>query len=600
MIITGIFFFKKQAQTRKFSRNNMDKACSPYLRQHAHNKIFWQTWDQNTLDYAHKHNKLLFVSIGYAQCYWCYSMSQEVFNDNAIADYLNKHFVSVKIDREQRPDIAHYATAYMQETQGASGWPLNVIITPDQKPFFAITYVPLKEENNTQIFLKLLMQAKKNYDKHKDKIPKFIPKQYTLEEHKTSQKSLDNIELNKALKILVKNFDPEHGGFGTSMKFPPYSTLLFLSEYLTQDKEKNTNNTHTQTARKILEKTLDSIAQHGLHDHIQGGFYRYCTDRTWTKPHFEKMLYDQALMLWVYSMGHKVLQKQAYKTIIQNILSCLKDTFEHNGLFYAGHAAYTNNNNGEYYLWTKQELEAILTVQELSKLKKTYDITENIENKIHLIKKELTFEPAIENKLLHSRLTRQQPFIDKTIITSWNAILGIALLQAYRATGIEKSKDIALRLFEKLLHEHYKKNHLIHSCLGITCQQEAFLEDYATMLLFATHIHEETGKHKNIVNKLFKLMQKFYNRDNIWYENNRRDFANIPAQAHDTYMPSIQTFTQLAQLKTQNILRTNQKENFEIKTYRTPLLYDFHNFAVLSTRKNNTKHLANLNSDAMI
>ena len=257
-----------------FNKNNLDQAASLYLQQHKDNPIHWQEWSTEVLEHAKKNQKIILVSVGYAACHWCHVMAQEAFSNKEIALFLNQHFVCIKVDREQRPDIDHYMMNFMQETQGQGGWPLNVFLTPDQKPFLAVTYVPITDGYGLPGFLDLLQHIQKSYQQQGPKIPTYHPHTHALE----------LVEEQQLIEVIKNYFTG--AGFGAGPQFPPHNTLLFLLSWYEQHKDRE--------IKDILEKILDVMAQGGLHDHLQGGFYRYCIDESWTIPHFEKMLYDQA------------------------------------------------------------------------------------------------------------------------------------------------------------------------------------------------------------------------------------------------------------------------------------------------------------------
>ncbi len=311
-------------------KNNLDKAISPYLQQHKNNPIHWQEWNEKILTYGRKENKLIFVSIGYATCHWCHVMAAETFENKEVANFLNKYFVSIKVDREQRPDIDQYFMTFITRTTGQGGWPLNVFLTPNRKPILALTYAPVKPKYGIPAFIEILKEIKN----------KGVACRYedvVLEKSKENTFSDEHI-----LQIITSYYDHDYGGFGHGQKFPPYNTLLFLLSYYERMKTRN--------LRILIKKTLDTMARRGLHDHLQGGFFRYCVDRNWTTPHFEKMLYDQAMLLWVYSVAYKVLEKEKYKEIVEHIMNCLEETFEEGGLFYSAHDADTNHEEGATYL----------------------------------------------------------------------------------------------------------------------------------------------------------------------------------------------------------------------------------------------------------
>ncbi len=540
-----------------FHKNNLDKSPSPYLQQHKANPIHWQEWSEEVLEYAKKENKIVFVSVGYSTCHWCHVMASEAFSNKEIADFLNQNFISIKVDREQRPDIDQFLMSFLIETQGQGGWPLNAFLTPDLRPILALTYVPVEPKHNLPGFLQVLnfINIHKNQEIGKYSIPETQSK---------------NVEEDKLIETILSGFDKANGGFGIP-KFPPHNTLLFLLSYF--------ENTKKPEVKIVLEKTLDEISKRGLHDHLQGGFFRYCVDGSWTIPHFEKMLYDQAMLLWVYSTAYKALGKKEYRTIAERIISCLEETFE-DGLFYSGHDADTNHEEGATYLWTKEELQKTLTKEEFEKFSKIYLIKENFEGKIHLIKIENIFLPEIERKLLETRRKRKQPFVDKKFITSWNCLVGISLFISYRNCGIENSKTKSLSLFKKLLEKHYIEGKLYHSSLGKDVQKNEFLEDYASFLLFATFVFEETGEYKNVLEDFFGKIEKF-RKSEKWIESANKDFFEVPAQTFDHPTPSSTSLAEMAILRAKILL----DKEYQNEKYKSPLSYDFHNFGVFIASK---------------
>ncbi|MBI3033391.1 thioredoxin domain-containing protein [Candidatus Woesearchaeota archaeon] len=546
-------------------RNNLDKAASPYLQQHKDNPIYWQEWSKEVLKAAKTQNKPILASVGYATCHWCHVMAKESFSNEAIAEYLNHYYISIKIDREQRPDIDNYCMSFIQTVQGQGGWPLNVIFTPDLKPLFAVTYVPAEPKYGMPGFLSLLQQVKKAYDKHQATMAAFTP----LHPHHQS------IDDDSMIKIIQESFDKMYGGFGHGMKFPPHNTLLFLLSYYEKTRDNN--------VKEIIEKTLDSMAVSGLQDHLQGGFFRYCTDQTWSIPHFEKMLYDQAMLLWCYSAAFKLFKKPFYKMVVKKIMMCLEETFENNNLYYAAHDADTDHEEGKTYLWGYDELKQLLNKDEFREFTAVYDISEqsNFEEKNHLIKKQSKFLPDIEQKLLDIRKQRPQPFTDKKIITSWNALLGIALIQAWRCCQDRTAKQKAEKLFKALVNKHYNKEELIHTSLGDSLQPHEFLEDYGALLLLTTYLYEETGNYKQLLKQLYKQLEQFKRQDH-WIESITDDFKEIPAHQFDHPYPSSASLAEAALLRT-NLLLNKEHTTLE---YRSPFEYDFYNLLAFITQGN--------------
>lgn len=543
-----------------FNRNNLDRAVSPYLRQHADNPIWWQEWNEATLKYAKENNKLIFVSIGYATCHWCHVMAGEAFSDDACACVLNDNFVSIKVDREQRPDIDQYFMDFILKRQGQGGWPLNVVLSPEGNPFFAATYLPLEEKFGMPDFKTSMEGVLDWYSSHKNGVRPHIPMK--IESAKA------NIKLGEIAEFLKNSYDMECCGWGRSMKFPPSSTLLFLLNC--HDVEKN------WALEKETMMLMDTMSRRGLHDHLQGGFFRYCVDREWTIPHFEKMLYDQAMLLWTYASGYKVFEKDLYREVAARLVKCLEETFEEDGLFYSAHDADTVHEEGKTYVWTLEEIREILSEKEFEEFERVYELSGNFEGKIHLIKKSDKFLPDIEEKLLKERRKRAQPFTDKKFVTSWNALTGIAFAAAARFCGFE-TKTKAEKIYRELLEKHYKKS-LSHSSLDGKLQEQGFLEDYAALLLLTTYIHEETLGEEDVIRKLLTELEKF-KKDGVWFVNtSSKDFHFLAADDHDHPVPSGVSLAEMATLRAKILLGIREPEKFE---YKVPYESDFYNLFVL-------------------
>lgn len=563
-----------------FQRNNLDKAFSPYLQQHKDNPVYWQEWGKEVLTYAKKHNKLLFISSGYATCHWCHVMAAEAFSNAEVAAFLNADFVAIKIDREQRPDIDQYLMAFLIEQQGHGGWPLNVIMTQDGKPVFACTYLPVSSRQGLPGFLEMLQFTKtiSGQEENKDLFHSFS----------ISAPERQQVDEQNLLAPLYSAFDNQYGGFGFDAKFPPHNTLLFLLHYYAKTKD--------ETVKNIIEKTLDMMAQCGLHDHLQGGFYRYCVDRAWAVPHFEKMLYDQALLLMAYATAYHMFAKDEYRIIVKKIMQCLEETFEEEGLFYSGHDADTEHEEGATYLWAEKELRTVLSNEEYRHFCSVYEVEQNFEGKIHLVKKGQQPLLDIEKKLLAVRKKRKQPFVDKKIITSWNALTGIGFVMAHRFGCSENGLEKAEILFQKLLQKHYtdgKEQKLIHTSLGASLQKEGeFLEDYASLLLFMTYLYEQkqTEKMKSVMESFFQKIQTFKKSNSPWCENKTTDFVEISAQTYDHPTPSSVSLAEFALFRAKLFLEKEYEQAF----YQRPLAHDFYNLMVFLQQEGHLIHTPTL------
>ncbi|MDG6218455.1 MAG: thioredoxin domain-containing protein [Candidatus Thermoplasmatota archaeon] len=523
------------------SRNNLDRSLSPYLRQHEKNPIHWQEWSQEILDIAQQHKKKIFVSIGYSTCHWCHVMAQEAFSNQQIAKYLNQHFLSIKVDREQRPDIDQYFMTFIQKTTGSGGWPLNVFLSPDVQPIFACTYIPMIPRYGMPGMLDLLKSI--------NNVKKGVSFTVTSDSEADKESSLASL-----IQSIVSSYDSIYGGFGFGNKFPSPSTLLFLLSYYERYSDEKIKN--------VIEHTLSMMMNRGLHDHLQGGFFRYCIDRNWTIPHFEKMLYDQAMLLWTYSWAYKILKHQAYRSVINGIVKCLKDTFLEKGLYVAAHDADTEHIEGATYLWDFEELKDLLHSEELSYLMKHYEISEkgNFEKSNHLIKKTSKEKGMVEEKLMHIRNKRIQPFTDKKVITSWNALTGIGYVMAWRSTDEKSFLNHAENIFKHLIQKHLTDDIVVHSSLDGKLQRQGYLEDAASLLLLATFLYEEKKIEKEILIVLNEKVNQFH--DGTWFDSNATDFLKIPAHDFDHPIPSSLSLVNLALVR---YMILSKKEYHQIK-----------------------------------
>ncbi len=327
--------------TETYHKNNLEKSFSPYLRQHAKNPVWWQEFNEDTLKYAAEKSKPLLLSSGYSTCHWCHVMASDAFSDASTAAFLNKHFVCVKIDRETHPDIDDWMMAYLQKETGQGGWPLNVFATPDLKPFYALMFAPAKEGGyGRPSFLNILKEVLIAYNQKKASFSSFNISVPISGEAKTDDFGFK--DESQICSAMYQYFDTEEGGLYGMQKFPPHATLFYLLHL-------QNFNEYTDT---FLRYTLQTMSRSGLHDHLQGGFYRYCTDRRWRVPHFEKMLYDQAMMLMNYALATHRFKLLEFKDVVAAIIKCLEETFEAGDLLAAAHDADTNHQEGLTYLWT--------------------------------------------------------------------------------------------------------------------------------------------------------------------------------------------------------------------------------------------------------
>ena len=546
----------------RWRKNNLDRSSSPYLRQHAGNPIWWQEWSSETLAYALAENKPLFVSVGYATCHWCHVMAREAFSDPETADYINSNFVSIKVDREQRPDIDQYLMNFIQARTGSGGWPLNVFLTPDLKPVHALTYAPLRTSGNRYSFLYIAEAVIEFLKSRSDSIIQFSP----------SEQEAPAADAELLTESLAEYFDSEHGGFGTSQKFPPHSTLLFMLYRLSVSPD--------ETLQEMITTTLDAMMMRGLNDHLQGGIYRYCVDREWTIPHFEKMLYDQAMALWSYSLAHRVTGREHYRTMAEKIVKSLDETFLHDGMYVSAFNADTDHKEGATYLWSVDELATLLTPEVLEKFRGVYEISSsgNFEGLNHLIRKNHDRIDAIEAKLLAARLMRSQPSRDDKILSGLNAVAAVAMIQAGRNLGRPDLEAGAVTLVWKLLETFWDGSSLAHSFYDGVLQRQSFLSDAAAMLLAITMLYETDESWREMMDAMAEYVKSFRDGDN-WVESDADDFMKIYASWFDHPVPSAVSLAETA--LTRVALLTGG--DVAPALWRRPYQSDFYNINVLLT-----------------
>ena len=541
------------------NRNNLDHSNSQYLLDHAENPIWWQQWGKEIIGEAKRLKKPLFVSVGYSSCHWCHVMSNEAFSDKNTADYLNKNFICIKVDREERPDIDSYLMKFITAQTGSGGWPLNVFMSYDLKPFYALTYAPCEPVSYIDSFKNIAEKAYGYYIENKENIGEF-----KIYKDDISFDMLDVI--GKLLSIS----DIDNGGFTGRNKFPPHTTILFLLYYLCSFKNEN--------ALKFVKKTLNMMQLRGLNDHLAGGIFRYCVDNAWTIPHFEKMLYDQVMALWCYSLAYKVTGITNYKDMAKRILNCMEGSFFEDGLYVTSFDADTDHIEGGTYIWDKDELKNILTDKEFQKLSDVYQIENkgNFKGKIHLIRKNNKSLDSIEKKLLKNRKKRVQPKRDNKFICGLNALAVISLIQTSRNLDEPDQEFKASVLMEKIIDVFWKDNLLYHSLFDSRLQKKAFLFDAGCVLTALTMLYETDKKWESLMDRIYDYIQTF-KKDGIYYESYGDDFHKVPADDLDHPIPSSVSITEMGILR----YRILKDEKRDAMTYKSAYHSDFHNISVL-------------------
>ncbi len=479
--------------------NHLKNEHSPYLQQHADNPVDWYPWGPEAFEKAKKENKAIFLSIGYSSCHWCHVMEHESFEDEATAKILNEHFVAIKVDREERPDIdKHFQEVYQLMNQRPGGWPTSIFLTQEQKPFYSATYIPDEPRYGMMSFSSLLEVIADKYKKEKplltekaDEILRFLnPK-----EDKIQATKLDLSIIERVSEQAKQLFDNQNGGFNTAPKFPQASTLDLLMDIYKITGDKETLN------MSLL--SLSSMAKGGLRDLVEGGFCRYSTDNEWLVPHFEKMTYDNALLSEVYLKAYHVSGKTFYKDVAFETLDFMLDKMSEGGLFYSASDADTEGEEGKYFVYTYEKAlkafsKAGIPSKVHAELAKSLNITKNgnFEGK-NIIRvddpsQEIPYyDEAIAALLKKREEKRVYPFIDKKVLVSWNAMMIKSLFKASRVD--KKYLKPAIESLDALLTSMYINSELFHSTLlGKTPKIKAFLEDYAYLTDALIEAYEST------------------------------------------------------------------------------------------------------------
>ena len=479
-------------------------ALSPYLLQHADSPVDWYPWGEEAITRAREQQRPIFLSIGYASCHWCHVMARESFADPHLAELINRYFLPVKVDREERPDLD---AIYMQAVgylTGHGGWPLTVFLNPQLEPFFGGTYYPPQDRDGRAGLRTVLLRVAEAWDQRRQELDAYagqvvtrLRQQYRL----APRPGIPTADmLGRGLHAFANRFDREHGGFGRAPKFPPTSALPFLVRHY-----QRTGETY---ARHMAERTLAAMANGGLHDHLGGGFHRYATDREWQVPHFEKMLSDNALLASAYLQAHLAFGGDGYGQVAGRTLDyLLRETMVPGGGLACAQDADTEGEEGRYYTWTPQEIAAQLTPQEARAVMLHYGVTEqgNFEGRTVLhqtatsreVAAELRLPPAVaqqmlaraRRRLLAARELRPAPFRDDKVLASWNGLAIGALALGYRALDEHRYLEAARAAANLVLTELMPGGELHHAYRAGQVAVPGLLEDFAYLAAGLLELH---------------------------------------------------------------------------------------------------------------
>lgn len=473
--------------------NHLKNATSPYLLQHAENPVDWYPWCKQAFEKAKSEDKPIFLSIGYSTCHWCHVMAHESFEDKKTAEILNQYFVSIKIDREERPDIDSVYMSVCQAFTGSGGWPMSIFMTWDKKPFFAGTYFPPKSHYGMPGFPDLLDVIVSQWNNNRRKLLQSAEQIIThLKSAESGDKNIDDEELIKrAMQIFSESFDEINGGFSSAPKFPTPHNLLFLMLYARHKQDSD--------ALKMAEKTLLQMRKGGIFDHIGYGFSRYSTDKYFLAPHFEKMLYDNALLIIAYLAAYYLTNNEIYLDTAEKTTEyILREMTSADGGFYSAQDADSEGVEGKYYTFTLDEIINVLGEEKGKRFAESFDITSNGNfegvNILNLLKSndlESDFSEEI-HKLYDYRKKRTNLHLDDKILLSWNSLMIAALSMFYRVSRNEKYLNAVVNA-QKFIEENMCDGvQLFTSWRDGKHSEKSFLDDYAFYIASLIELYNST------------------------------------------------------------------------------------------------------------
>ena len=477
--------------------NRLGKELSPYLLQHAGNPVDWYPWGDEAFARAREEDKPIFLSIGYSACHWCHVMERESFEDEGVASLLNDHFVSIKVDREELPDVDEVYMNAVQMTTGSGGWPLNVFLTPDLKPFFGGTYFPPQGRYGLPGFKDLLVRIARLWEESRqellDSASQIVHALLANSNAPVGDKATPSTELiTRAVAEMNRGFDRIYGGFGQSPKFPPSAALSLLMRCYHRT-------AHPDTL-KMITLTLDRMAAGGIFDHIGGGFHRYSADEKWLVPHFEKMLYDNALLSKVYAEAYQLTRKERYRQVAEETFDyVLREMRDPEGGFYSSEDADSEGVEGKYYVWAFDEIVDALG-DDAAFFAQSYGITREGNFESFNILSRQPGADEMEDRLSPMRLKLRQPRDarvhpgkDDKVIVAWNAMMIEGLVAGYKMSGEARYRDAAIAAGEFVWRRMRDENgRLLRIFRAGIAKQAAYLDDYANVVSAFEAIYEIT------------------------------------------------------------------------------------------------------------
>lgn len=524
--------------------NHLRDTSSPYLLQHSENPVDWYPWGKEAFEKAKKENKPIFLSIGYSTCHWCHVMAHESFEDDSIAKILNANFVSIKVDKEERPDVDSIYMAVCQAFTGSGGWPTSIFMTPEQKPFFAGTYFPKESRYGMMGFKELLTVIHEKWvTNQKELIGSADAVVATLNQKNTTPTQADVKLIESAITLYKRNYDKKNGGFGSAPKFPAAHNLLFLLKHHEKSGDPQ--------SLEMVEHTLQQMYKGGIFDHIGYGFSRYSTDNSFLVPHFEKMLYDNALLIMAYCKAYWITKKHLYLEVAEKTATyILREMTSAEGGFYSAQDADSDGEEGKYYVFEPQELMDLLGEKNGKALNAHFSITErgNFEGKSipNLLNTE-DYTNQFDSFLLQIyeyRKKRTHLHLDDKILTSWNSLMIVAMCWLYRTSKNNTYLEVAKKA-QSFIDEHLSREDSLYvSYRQGSRSQIAFLDEYANNIFALLALYDATLNSQYLmqaIRKTKKAIGDFFDDKNggfFLYGKDNEKLIMQPKEMYDGAIPS--------------------------------------------------------------
>ncbi len=540
--------------------NRLIHEKSPYLLQHAHNPVDWYPWGEEAFSKAKRENKPILLSIGYSSCHWCHVMEKESFEDETIAQIMNEHFVNIKVDREERPDVDEMYMSAVQLMTGSGGWPMTLFLTPDLIPFHAGTYFPPEDRGGMPGFKRVLKVVSEYYHSNLGEVEKIathikdaIQQMISISPH---EEEMDDKIFISAFDTLKKQFDPIYGGFGKAPKFPNSLAISFLLRYWKR--------TGSQEALSIVELTLEKMAEGGIYDHLGGGFHRYSVDERWLIPHFEKMLYDNALISRIYFEAYQATRKEKYRRVGEETLQyVLREMRSPEGGFYSTQDADSEGKEGKFYTWTRNEVKQVLGREIGTPFCAYYGVSQhgNFEQDSSVLHIDSTLEKVSQlygisvedlkkqleegrKKLFFHRERRVKPDRDEKVLTSWNGLMISSLVDGFKVTEKEDYLHAARDGAQFILQKMKRDGDLLRVYFKGISQVKGYSEDYAFFIQALIDLYECTFdirwlKEADYLNQ--KMIERFWDeKEGGFFFTGKGNGAPIarPKNPYDQALPS--------------------------------------------------------------